>query len=254
MKQKLPYSIFIIAMIVLLLLSPLFPHFYFSLLTGKAEKAALDHLKEAYKEEFTIIDGKYGRIRGESIGSYHINLISSERPNEYIHADIAEDMTVLAEDFKEGVWWHQTNKEYETLFKPFEKDMYGLKVNIHISDGVDPLILRRSDYCTYFNQVSNLTEEYVFLHMKEMPETERNQFLYDVIELMKERHLKNFMLEVSFFKDSIPEPPVDPLNAPSDIYHYRTFSFSLDTRSEEDQTWVGELSNPEQIQSRIISH
>jgi hypothetical protein len=189
--------------------SYIFDDFYYNQLSDKAEKAVILYLEKKYQERFGIEESAYSKALGDDKGSYVVYAFPIENPDITIRLGVSQNHKVSSDDYKDSKWRNDAIEDYKRLIHPFFPKPANMFVNPSIPSDIEDRFELEDTYDKMINHYQNQSDEFIHLMLIE----DRQAFdkekewskIKGLIELLKERPIKSFTLELKYFPRSLKE-------------------------------------------------
>jgi hypothetical protein len=184
-----------------------FDLFYYEAKSGKAEKAALTYLEKKYQEKFEIVEAKYTKALGDETGMFQIEAIPVKNKDIIIRLYANEKFEIDGDDYKDTKWRDEAIDEYQKILEPIFPTFGKMFVNPSFPEEIKNQYALADTYHSILTNHPNQVREYIdFITFSEMDyieeEKEWNK-IYQLIETVKKRPLKEFDIQIDYFPNRL---------------------------------------------------
>ncbi|MEH7274953.1 hypothetical protein [Neobacillus vireti] len=223
---------------------------YYGANEPKAEKAALEYLKEKYGGQFEIDDVEYTKILGDDEGDFTLQIHPLANAEMTITVNVSENYQVTEDNYKEENWGEQFKKEMLPPVAAIFQDAGKIYAYGSFPEEIGEKYRFEDSYQTIYNE--NPLQSFERIHVVNFAEPfekeKELQKIYELWELVKDRQFKNNNIEINYY----PKELYGKLAAsPSDInqfeneYRDKMFYFCRFSHEEEHEKTV---TSPEDIE------
>jgi hypothetical protein len=247
--RKTLFVLLIISVFFLFVIGALlFDYIYYPLVSSKAEKVAVKHLEEKYKEDFVIDESSFSKPLGDDMGTYRIDSHPVKNPKLTVRISVSEDMQPLSDDYLHMKWRAELNEQFGAVYKELygSVENYSYMVNVSFPDEANSKYNISNNYQEIFEHEHKGMGNIVFANVLLSSSNEMDNQLdqaYQLIHYLKDQELQYFSIEIIYYNENLKKD----ISETDKKLSYRDFSnqhlkrrdyvfdFSYDSRNEGDK-------------------
>lgn len=211
-------------------------YIYYEANGHKAEKAALEYLKEKYRESFEIDDIEYNKALGDEEGAYILQVHPMKRPEITIKVYATEKYRVTSDDYKERKWGYEFREEMVPMIEPIFGSTGKIYVYGSFSEELGKKYRFEDSYQSIYkeNPLQSFERIHILNFVEPFDKEKELAKIYQLWELVKDRETRDTNIEINYYPNELFKEfdSYQDLNQFENDHHEEMFHFCRFSKEE----------------------